>query len=166
MSAMTTFDYGIFLCLLNFVIINVALSSCGCSSAYICLFNWLFFGQGLAFVDKLQCIFCVRHSKNVLLSQHLCSVCVFVLRCIPTLLHVFLCNFEEWLGLPCSCAHWNNFQSVHGLCCYSNVCELSCEMLANANCLYLLHWPFGAGCQHNRCPDYHHPVISPRASKI
>jgi len=40
---------------------------------------------------------------------------------MPALLHRLGCNLGEWYGVPPSCAHWANFESVHGVRCYENI---------------------------------------------
>ena len=80
--------------------------------------------------------------------RHLCfSVCL-VQRCIPTLSHIFQCNFGEWLGVPGSCARLNNFKLVYRLYLCGNIREPECKVLASAcaycmtGCLNCFVWTF------------------------
>jgi len=68
------------------------------------------------------------------------DVCVSVHRCIPLLLHRFVCNLRGMVGMPLIVHCWADLQLVHGFHCYDNthVCKLialytaECEMSASA----------------------------------
>jgi len=63
------------------------------------------------------------------------SVCLFVPRRIPTLLHGSGCNLGNDRGFPLVVQYWADLQSVHGFRCYDNiyVCKLIALYTANAH---------------------------------
>ena len=50
------------------------------------------------------------------------SICLFIPRRIPTLLHGPGCNLVKWYrGCPLVVHYWVDLQSVHGIRCYDNI---------------------------------------------
>jgi len=69
-----------------------------------------------------------RRQRKMYVGQ--ARLCVSVSCCIPTLLHGPRCKLGEWQGVPPSCAHLADLQSVHGFRCYDNRAE--CEISVSA----------------------------------